>query len=65
MRELTQREVLEDAKSLVLDLVTSIKGSPLTCDQEMQALLEASKVLATASRILAAMITDERNRVIH
>ena len=62
---LTQEEVAEDARAIVIDLVTSIKGAPLTCDQEMQALTEAGKVLATAARILARMIADERNKIIH
>ena len=62
---LTDNQIKEDAKKLIEDLLLDLQIKELTLQDEKDVLLEAAKIMATASRVLAKMISDKAKPTMH
>ena len=62
---LTEDQVKADAKQLVTDLLLDLRVRGLSFSDEEAVLLEAAKVLGTASQILIKMISDKMPATMH
>ena len=62
---LTDKQVLEDAKALVRDLLLDLQVRELALQDEKLALHEAARVLATASQVLINLINQKSEPTMH